>query len=116
MNPEDLNNLNTTRTIWTLRDSDGNVVIFKVPDERGGTVIVVDAGGDVRRINKDLARQRWKEYMDNGYRISNKCIDYAMNEFHNMKRYEEIHDNDLQEMRINPSDFYKNMSNYALEA
>ena len=116
MNPEDFKNLNTTRTIWTLRDSDGNVVIFKVPDERSGTVIVVDAGGDVRRINKDLARQRWKEYMDNGYRISNKCIDYAMDEFHNMKRYEEIHDNDLQEMRINPSDFYKNTSNYALEA
>ena len=86
-------------------------------------------------MDKDRARRRWREYMDNGYRISNKCIDYDMDEFHNMKRHEErnqkvmesisdsmeeyvkkIHDNELQEMRISPSEFSKKMSNYALEA
>ena len=91
-------------------------------------------------MDKDRARRRWREYMDNGYRISNKCIDHDMSEFYSKKRKEErnrkamksirasmddyvknIHDNDLKEMRINPKKFYKefykdNWDNYALEA
>tara|TARA_R100000008_G_scaffold72651_1_gene50911 strand:+ start:210 stop:626 length:417 start_codon:yes stop_codon:yes gene_type:complete len=138
MNTEDFDNLNTTRTVWTLIDSDGNVVIFKVPKK--GSVMLVDAGGGISRMDKDRARRRWREYMDNGYRISNKCVDYDMVEFHKTKRKEErnrkamksihasmddyvkkIHDNDLKEMRINPKKFYKEFykdkwDNYALEA
>lgn len=138
MNPEDYKNLNTTCTIWTLNDSDGNVVVFKVPEK--GSVMLVDAGGGISRMDKDRARRRWREYMDNGYRISNKCIDHDMDEFYNKKRKEErnqkamksihssmdeyvkkIHDAELQEMRINPKKFYKEFykdkwGNYALEA
>ena len=134
MNPEDFENISTTHTIWTLIDSNGNSVTFKVPSS-GNRVTITDNSCDKYRCHRETARDKWNDYMKKGYHISNKCVDYDMDEFYNGKRNEErnekvmrsisdsmeeyvkkIHDNDLQEMRINPSDFYKKMSNYALEA
>ena len=139
MNPEDFNNIKTTHTIWTLIDSNGNTVKFKVPSS-GNRVTITDNSCGKYQCHRETARDKWNYYMKKGYHISNKCVDHDMDEFHEMKRNEErnnkvmksisdsmskyvnenklkkIHDNDLQEMRINPKDFYKKMSNYALEA
>ena len=134
MNPEDFENISTTHTIWTLIDSNGNSVTFKVPSS-GNRVTITDNSCGKYQCHRETARDKWNDYMKKGYHISNKCVDYDMDEFYNGKRNEErnekvmrsisdsmegyvkkIHDNDLQEMRINPSDFYKKMSNYALEA
>jgi len=128
MNPEDFENISTTYTIWTLIDSNGNSVTFKVPSS-GNRVTITDNSCGKYQCHRETARDKWNYYMKKGYHISNKCVDYDMDEFYNGKRNEErsisdsmeeyvkkIHDNDLQEMRINPSDFYKKMSNYALEA
>ena len=126
MNPEHFDNLKTTSTVWTLIDPNGNTVTFKVPCNDGEVTITNgdrDAGFIVSRED---ARKHWNDYMNNGYRISNKCTKYDMDEFHEMKRLQEydIHENDLTEMRIDPKKFYKEMlgrenheyRNYALEA
>ena len=144
MNPEHFDNLKSSYTVWTLIDSDGNTVLFKVPHNGDAVTITQESGGSFM-TNKDDARKHWNRYMENGYRISNKSINYDMDEFHKMKRLEEyenskyevaakaaaaeymediakVHENDLMEMRINPKDFfgYRNplmeCTNYALEA
>ena len=139
MNPEDFENINTTHTIWTLIDSNGNSVTFKVPSS-GNRVTITDNSCGKYQCHRETARGKWNDYMKKGYHISNKCVDYDMDEFYNGKRNEErnekvmksisasmeeyvkkIHDNDLQEMRINPKKFYKEFykdkwDNYALEA
>mgnify|MGYP003141433409 FL=1 len=139
MNPEDFENINTTHTIWTLIDSNGNSVTFKVPSS-GNRVTITDNSCGKYQCHRETARDKWNDYMKKGYHISNKCVDYDMDEFYNGKRNEErnekvmksisasmeeyvkkIHDNDLQEMRINPKKFYTEFykdkwDNYALEA
>ena len=127
MNPEHFDNLKTTYTTWTLIDSDGNTVSFKVLNN-GGSVTITQKSGGSFMVSREDARKHWNDYMNNGYRISNRCTNYDMDEFHKMKRFEEmkeykVHENDLMEMRINPKDFfgYRNplmecATNYALEA
>lgn len=123
----------TAETInWTLKDSEGNVVTFKVAP---GTVTIED-GDEWRQVDKEKGRRIWKEYMDKGFRIQNKCVHHDMKKFYAAKRKEErnqkvmksisdsmdeylkkIHDNDLQEMRVNPKKLYTdNWDNYALQA
>ena len=99
MNPDYYNTDNTEEfTTWTLKDSEGNIVSFKVP--KYTTVVIRENGGEeVRHVDKDLARRLWKEYMDRGFRISNKCVNHDMKKFYDAKRKEE----------------YKNY-NYALQA
>ena len=123
----------TAETItWTLKDSNGNVVKFKVSPGR----VLVEDGDEWRGVDKEKGRRIWKEYMDKGFRIQNKCVHHDMKKFHAAKRNEErnqkvmksisdsmdeylkkIHDNDLQEMRVNPKKLYTdNWDNYALQA
>ena len=71
------------------------------------------------RVSLEEARKAWKELVRRGFTLSNKCVHHNMKKFNRAKRREEeamkqtMHYADLQEMRINPKDFYKN---YALEA
>lgn len=116
MNPDFHETYNTAETItWTLKDSEGNLVIFKVSPGR----VLVQDGDEWRGVDKEKGRRIWKEYMDKGFRIRNKCVQHDMKKFNRAKRRAEekmkemIHYADLQEMRINPKDYYKN---YALEA
>ena len=105
----------TAETItWTLKDSEGNLVRFKVSPGR----VLIQDGDKWHGVDKEKGRRFWKEYMDKGFRVQNKCVNHNMKKFNRAKRREEeamrkIHYADLQEMRINPKDYYKN---YALEA
>ena len=125
----------TAETItWTLKDSNGNVVTFKLAEF---CTVTIQYGDEWRQVDKEHARRIWKEYMDRGFRVQNKCVHHDMKKFHAAKRKEErnqkvmksisdsmdeyvkkiIHDNDLQEMRVNPKKLYTdNWDNYALQA
>ena len=129
MNPEHFDNLKSSYTVWTLIDSDGNTVLFKVPHNGDAVTITQESGGSFM-TNKDDARKHWNRYMENGYRISNKSVKYDIlndiyEEMHKICDGKDIHENDLMEMRLDPKKFYKEMwqeevkeqySNYALEA
>ena len=130
MNPEHFDNLKSSYTVWTLIDSDGNTVLFKVPHNGDAVTITQESGGSFM-TNKDDARKHWNRYMENGCRISNKSTKYESTKYDvdsdmesMFKKSLEIHENDLAEMRIDPKKFYKEMlgrenyeySNYALEA
>ena len=137
MNPDNFNNKTAESITWTLKDSNGNVVTFKVSPGR----VLVQDGDEWRGVDKEKGRRIWKEYMDKGFRVQNKCVDHDMKKFYDAKRKEEssipkhvddylkqymtdsykkmskIHENDLQEMRINPKKLYTdNWDNYAMEA
>ena len=112
-------------TTWTLKDSEGNVVSFKVPKHTA--VVIRETGEEVRHVDKDLGRQIWAEYVERGFKICDKFQHRPAKEsvdklfkFKTKKLKDMIHENDLQEMRINPKDFYKKAimeyTNYALEA
>ena len=131
MNPD---SYKTAETItWTLIDSNGNVVTFKVSPGR----VLIEDGDELRGVDKEKGRRIWKEYMDKGFRVQNKCVHHDMDKFYAAKRNEEInqkvmksisdsmdeyvkkiiHNNDLQEMRVNPKKLYTdNWDNYALQA
>ena len=133
--------------IWKITDSDGNTASFKVLDKGNGrTVIITDESGGSIVVDKDNAREHWKVYMNRGFRLTNSRVIHDMGKPHNkksrkesirskydvgekaaaaeykkvMEDFKNIHENDLQEMRINPKDFYRNpimeCTNYALEA
>ena len=106
----------TAETItWTLIDSNGNVVTFKVSPGR----VLIEDGDELRGVDKEKGRRIWKEYMDKGFRVQNKCVHHDMKKFNRAKRREEeaIHYADLQEMRVNPKKLYTdNWDNYALQA
>jgi len=107
-------------------------VTFKVSPGR----VLIEDGDELRGVDKEKGRRIWKEYMDKGFRVQNKCVDHDMKKFYASKRKEErnqkvmksisdsmdeylkkIHDNDLQEMRVNPKKLYTdNWDNYALQA
>ena len=118
MNPDFHETHNTAETItWTLKDSEGNLVIFKVSPGR----VLVQDGDEWHGVDKEKGRRIWKEYMDKGFRVHNKCVDHNMKKFNRAKRREEeirkIHYADLQEMRVNPKKLYTdNWDNYALQA
>tara|TARA_Y100000004_G_scaffold178184_1_gene220520 strand:- start:568 stop:978 length:411 start_codon:yes stop_codon:yes gene_type:complete len=124
--------------IWKIADSDGNTASFKVLDK--GNVIITDETGGSFVVDKNNAREHWKVYMNRGFRLTNSSIIHDMKKFHNKyrelekmekelyilekelekKSWKDIHENDLQEMRIDPKDFIKKAimecTNYALEA
>ena len=109
----------TAETItWTLIDSNGNVVTFKVSPGR----VLIQDGDEWRGVDKEKGRRIWKEYMDKGFRVQNKCVQHDMKKFNRAKRREEeamkqtIHYADLQEMRVNPKKLYTDNWDYALQA
>ena len=115
MNPDNFNNKTAESITWTLKDSNGNVVTFKVSPGR----VLVQDGDEWRGVDKEKGRRIWKEYMDKGFRVQNKCVQHDMEKFNRAKRREEeaIHYADLQEMRVNPKKLYTdNWDNYALQA
>ena len=111
-------------TMWTLKDSEGNVVTFKVRNRTAPPQ--VEVMDERRRIGNYLlvaARNMWNEYIRQGFVVQNKCVNHDMDKFYDYKREREsmwmkynlkYHDSDLQEMRINPKEFYR--KNSALEA
>ena len=130
--------------IWKIADSDGNTASFKVLDK--GNVIITDETGGSFVVDKNNAREHWKVYMNRGFRLTNSRVIHDMGKSYNkksrkesirskydvgekaaaaeykkvMEDFKNIHKNDLQEMRINPKDFFKKQimeyTNYALEA
>ena len=123
MNPDMPNTAETI--IWTLKDSEGNVVTFKVLNRKAPPQVVVqDENGAVGKYLLVAGRKMWDEYIRQGFVVQNKCVNHDMDKFYEYKKEQEsmwmkynhtfqYHDSDLQEMRMSPKDFYKN---YALEA
>ena len=86
MNPDLHETYNTAETItWTLKDSEGNLVIFKVSPGR----VLVQDGDEWHGVDKEKGRRIWKEYMDKGFRIQNKCVQHDMKKFYDAKRRKE---------------------------
>tara|TARA_R110002167_G_C12440577_1_gene630789 strand:- start:54 stop:446 length:393 start_codon:yes stop_codon:yes gene_type:complete len=104
-------------TMWTLKDSEGNVVTFKVRNRTAPPQ--VEVMDERRRIGNYLlvaARNMWNEYIRQGFVVQNKCVNHDMDKFHkscrdveNQKGYsseehygmkELIHDIELHEMRL----------------
>ena len=119
MNPDNFNNKTAESITWSLKDSNGNVVTFKVSPGR----VLIQDGDKWHGVDKEKGRRFWKEYMDKGFRVQNKCVHHDMKKFNRAKRREEeamrqnIHYADLQEMRVNPKKLYTdNWDNYALQA
>jgi len=117
----------TAETItWTLKDSNGNVVTFKVSP---GRVLIKD-GDEWRGVDKEKGRQIWKEYMDKGFRVQNKCVQHDMKKFYSAKRRAEEHNKKvMKSISDSMDDFVKSYKkqcakkaytemwkNYALEA
>ncbi len=104
MNVEDFDNLKHEKTVWTIIDSSGNIVIFSVPDR--GLVMVVDAGGGIRNYQRHVAREEWNNYMSKGYKLSNKQIKYDTVEY----------GNGYLEMKEDVENYYNESKLYALNA
>ena len=86
MNPDHFDNLKTTYTTWTLIDSDGNTVSFKVLNN-GGSVTITQKSGGSFMVSREDARKHWNRYMDDGYRVHNKSTTYDMDEFHETENF-----------------------------
>ena len=120
MNPDYYNS--DSFIIWKIADSDGNTASFKVLDKGNGrTVIITDESGGSIVVDKNNAREHWKVYMNRGFRLVNsKCIKTTNQWDKSKKSWKDIHENDLQEMRMSYKDLYRNpimeYTNYALEA
>tara|TARA_R110002020_G_scaffold198185_1_gene399355 strand:+ start:138 stop:602 length:465 start_codon:yes stop_codon:yes gene_type:complete len=78
-------------TTWTLKDSEGNVVTFKVLNRVGKDhyVEVVENSKTKGASGKYLlvaARNMWDEYIRRGFRVQNKCVSHDMEKFYDAKR------------------------------
>mgnify|MGYP003150197322 CR=1 FL=1 len=116
----------TAETItWTLIDSNGNVVTFKVSPGR----VLVQDGDELRGVDKEKGRRIWKEYMDKGFRVQNKCVHHDMKKFYSAKRKQERNQKAMESISASMDDFVKsykkqyakklytdNWDKYALEA
>tara|TARA_R110001583_G_scaffold24366_1_gene88944 strand:+ start:615 stop:992 length:378 start_codon:yes stop_codon:yes gene_type:complete len=125
MNPDHIYN-NNDHTIWILTDADGNSVKFKVP-RSGNTVTISDhPGGGGYQCHKDTAREKWKSYMDKGYRLVNKMP--SVNRNSKIEKQEKKYDV-MKSIHASMDDFVKshkmkdakklytdNWNKYALEA
>ena len=118
MNPDYHTNKSTADyTIWTLKDSEGNVVSFKVRNRTPSPQVeVTDENGKVGNYLLATARNIWNEYIRQGFVVQNKCVNHDMDKFYeecrdieNQKEYsseehygmkEIIHDIELHEMRL----------------
>lgn len=140
MNPDNFNNKTAESITWTLKHPDGHRVTFRVV--KSSNVIITNEDNYQFACIIEKARKYWKEYVGRGFVVQNKCVNHDMKKFYDMKRKKEkdktystplpkhvddylkeymshknIHNNDLQEMRINPKKLYTdNWDNYALEA
>lgn len=79
-------------TTWTLKDSDGKVVTFKML-KCGNIEYSHWCVGTVttrRNLDKDSARELWKECMKNDFCVVNKCMDHNMNNFYKKHREQEM--------------------------
>ena len=126
MNPDLHETHNTAETItWTLKDSEGNLVIFKVSPGR----VLVQDGDEWHGVDKEKGRRIWKEYMDKGFRIRNKCVQHDMKKFYSAKRKQERNQKAMESISASMDDFVKsykkqyakklytdNWDKYALEA
>ena len=115
MNPDNFNNKTAESITWTLKDSNGNVVTFKVSPGR----VLVQDGDEWRGVDKEKGRRIWKEYMDKGFRVQNKCIDHDMKKFNRAKRREEEAAKNLlssYKKKCAKKLYTDNWDNYALEA
>ena len=121
MNPE---SHKTAETItWTLKDSEGNRVAFKLAEF--STVMIQYGDNEWRQVDKEHARRIWKEYMDRGFRVQNKCVNHDMKKFHNARRNEEVKksisasmDKYIEKHKkiMAKKSYTDNWDNYALEA
>ena len=105
----------TAETItWTLKDSEGNLVIFKVAPGR----VLIQDGDEWHGVDKEKGRRFWKEYMDKGFRVQNKCINHDMEKFNRAKRREEEATKNLLSYKKKCAKklYTDNWDNYALEA
>ena len=91
MNPDFHDTHNTAETItWTLKDSEGNVVTFKVLNRLAPPQVeVVENSKTEGKSGKYLlaaARKMWDEYIRRGFRVHHKCINHDMKKFYDTKR------------------------------
>jgi hypothetical protein len=131
MNPDFQPRKTTGHITWTLNDSKGNVITFKV--QQGNipphlsSVEVTDENGKVGNYLLVAARNMWDEYIRQGFTVQNKCIHHDMDNFYDKKRWEEKSDDVLgghqwskmPEYKKQPYKYKKRMMmefNYALEA
>ena len=118
--PEPLFNGSTT---WTLKDSQGNVVTFKVRNRNTAPQVeVTDEYGKVGNYLTVAARNIWNEYIRCGFVVYEKRntigqpsyeksdlkneIEAAMEEYEKTHIENPHHFIDLQEMRIGTKGYY----------
>lgn len=98
MNPDYYPNTHKTAeyTVWTLKDSEGHVVIFKVHNRKAppqvSCVEVTENSKTQGRSGNYLlvtARKMWDEYIRQGFRVQNKCVSHDMKKFYDVKREQE---------------------------
>ena len=116
--PEPLFNGSTT---WTLKDSQGNVVTFKVRNRNTAPQVeVTDEYGKVGNYLTVAARNIWNEYIRCGFVVYEKRNTIGQPSYEksdlkseieamemSMETYiKNIHDIELQEMRIGTKGYY----------
>ena len=86
-------------TTWTIKKG-AKVVSFKVYNN-SSKVCITGSGAGYDGENKTYlitaARNMWNEYMRQGFRVINKCIDHDMKKFYKYKREEELDGYDVPE-------------------
>ena len=125
MNPDYIYS-NDDHTTWNLKDADGNSVQFKVPTS--GNTVTITVNGGKYQCHKDTAREKWKSYMDKGYRLVNKMR--SVNHNSKIEKQKKKHDA-MKSIHASMEDFVKsykmkmkdakklytdNWDKYALEA
>jgi len=119
MNPDYYPNHKTAESItWTLNHPDGHRVTFKLVKSLSVlNVIITNEDGYQFACVVEKARKYWKEYVERGFVVYNKCVDHNMKKFYDMKRkQEEMKFSAKDELKKITKDYYKKISNYALEA
>jgi len=116
MNPDYYPNHKTAESItWTLKHPDGHCVTFKLV--KNSNVIITNEDNYQFACIIEKARKYWKEYVGRGFVVVNKCVDHDMKKFYDMKRkQEEMKFSAKDELKKITKDYYKKISNYALEA
>ena len=114
-------------TIWTISNGDDSVSFKMTGDKK---IVLIYHRGTKNSYSLKTARSIWKDFIRRGYVLTNKSNMHDMDNFHDAYRkmeitmsafkkpkayeaYQNIHDMELKEARIDPKKFY---SNYALDA
>ena len=135
MNPDFQSYKTAESTTWTIIKGN-RTISFKMYN--GRETIIIEDNGETNTYLIKAGRNMWNEFMRQGFRVSNECVEHDMKKFHKAYREMEeakahkskkygiynavedgyknidinIHHAELYEARINPKKFY----NYALEA